>query len=158
MDTNLITQSVIGGLQTQIDVIQNNLIVANANLASVQNTLQANLAADYSSLAYQLAVASSTLTSLLNSYNVTLLGSLNTHIATTYALAHGGLAGSLQNYNNAANILTGDHVVAVVINGITYYIPASLRPDGVYVPPPPPPPPPCSDCGGNCCDSNCDWF
>lgn len=140
--TNLITQSVISGLQAQIDVIQNNLLVANANLQSVSNTLTVSLATNYSSLAAQLTAATNTLTNSLNSYNNTLTSTISSHASTSYATAHGGLSGTTGTYRDSGNDEVGSKIVDIVIAGVHYYVPASPSPAGVCH----------SDCG---CASNC---
>lgn len=135
-DTNLITQAVIAGLQAQIDIIQNNLTVANANLQSVSNNLTANLATSYSSLASQLSAATASLTSLLNGYNSTLTASLNAHIAANYSTAHGGISATSGDYRDSSNDQVGTKIVDIIIAGVHYYVPASPSPVGVcYTPP-----------------------
>lgn len=94
-DTNLITQTIIAGLQAQIDLVRQNL---------------------------------------------------QDHENENYSTAHGGLQAQTSTYLDSAHDTVGTRVVAVVIGGNTYYMPANPTATG-----------PChSNCHSDCgCAGNC---
>ena len=56
---------------------------------------------------------------------------LATHIAESYAVAHGGIAGQGGTYLDSAGNVVGNVIINISVGGATYYVPASQSPSGV---------------------------
>jgi len=152
-DTNLITQAITAGLETDLSAARTSLTSLEQNFVVVVNGLQSDLLtfesnllsvlnANNNSLNSALSTAVNDLNTSVTTQLATLSSQLATHIAQDYSVAHTGITSSQATYLDSADNTVGNYVVNFQIGGVTYYVPASLNSAGVYVPPPPPPPPP----------------